>query len=109
MFTLIFSETVNSDIISSIKYIKDVLEAPMAAKNHVNELKEKYIKLKKNPYIRPLVRNKFLASKGIRFIMVKNYMLIYIINEKDKTVLLYRFMYGKRDWINILTNELENE
>ena len=109
MFDLIFTETVNNDIISSLKYINDVLEAPMAAENHFKELKEKYEKLKNNPYIRPLVRNKFLASKGIRFIMVKNYMLIYMINEKDKTVLLYRFMYGKRDWINILTNELENE
>ena len=109
MFVLIFSETVNNDIITSLKYIKDVLKAPMAAENHFNELKEKYKKLKENPYVRPLVRNKFLASKGIRFIMVKNYMLIYIINEKDKTVLLYRFMYAKRDWINILTNEFEDE
>ena len=109
MFELVFTETVNNDIISSLEYIKDVLGAPMAAENHSIELKEKYEKLKSNPYVRPLVRNKFLASKGIRFLMVKNYMLIYMINEKDKTVLLYRFMYGKRDWINILTNELENE
>jgi hypothetical protein len=34
-------------------------------------------------------------------------MLIYKINEEDKTVLLYRFMYCRRDWITILTNELK--
>ena len=109
MFELKFSETINNDIVSSLKYIKDVLEAPMAAENHYTELKETYKKLKENPYRRPLVRNKFLAAKGIRFIMVKKYMLIYIINESDNTVLLYRFMYGRRDWINILTNEPEKE
>ena len=36
-------------------------------------------------------------------------MLIYIIDENNKTIFLYRFMYGKRDWINILTNELKEE
>ena len=109
MFDLKFSETVNNDIVSSLKYIKDVLEAPIAAENHSKELKDTYKKLKENPYRRPLVRNKFLASKGIRFIMVKNYMLIYIIDENNKTIFLYRFMYGKRDWINILTDELKDE
>jgi len=77
------------------------------AENHFEELKKKYEKLKENPYIRPLVKNKYLATKGIRFIKVKNYILIYKINEGNKTVLLYRFMYCRRDWINILTNEIK--
>ena len=34
MFELKFSETINNDIVSSLKYIKDVLEAPKAAENH---------------------------------------------------------------------------
>jgi plasmid stabilization system protein ParE len=107
MFELIFSEKVNSDIISALDYIKNVLEAPKAAENHSEELKKKYGKLKENPFIRPLVQNKYLATKGIRFIKVKKYMLIYKINEKNNTVLLYRFIYSKRDWINILTTELK--
>jgi hypothetical protein len=42
MFELEFSEKINSDIISSLNYIKNVLEAPKAAKNHSEELiKEK--------------------------------------------------------------------
>jgi plasmid stabilization system protein ParE len=106
MFKLIFSEKINNDIVSALNYIKNVLKAPMAAENHFEELKKKYKKLKGNPYIRPLVQNKYLATKGIRFIMVKKYMLIYKINEEDQTILLYRFMYCRRDWITILTNEL---
>jgi plasmid stabilization system protein ParE len=108
MFELIFSDKINNDIISALNYIKNVLEAPKAAENHFEELKKKYDKLKENPYIRPLVQNKYLATKGIRFIKVKKYMLIYKINEKDETVLLYRFIYCRRDWINILTSELKN-
>jgi mRNA-degrading endonuclease RelE of RelBE toxin-antitoxin system len=107
MFELTFSEKINDDIISSINYIKNTLKSPMAAHNHVEELKKKYIKLKNNPFARPLVQNKYLASKGIRFIMVKKYMLIYKIDENNNTVYLYRFMYSRRDWINILTNEIK--
>ena len=102
MFELVFSEKINDDIISALNYIANILEAPKAAENHFEELKKKYEKLKENPYIRPLVRNKYLATKGIRFIKVKNYILIYKINEENKTVLLYRFIYCRRDWINIL-------
>jgi hypothetical protein len=40
MFELIFSEKINADIISSLKYIKNVLKAPMAAENHFEELKK---------------------------------------------------------------------
>jgi len=87
--------------------MRNVLEAPKAAENHFEELKKKFEKLKENPYIRPLVQNKYLARKGIRIIKIKNYILIYNINEDNKTVLLYRFMYCRRDWINILTNELK--
>jgi mRNA-degrading endonuclease RelE of RelBE toxin-antitoxin system len=88
MFELVFSEKINDDIISSINYIKNTLKAPMAAQNHVDELKRKYVILKENPFSRPLVQNKYLASKGIRLIMVKKYMLIYKIDEENNTVFL---------------------
>jgi hypothetical protein len=39
MFTLTFSSRINNDIVSSIGYIKNTLQAPMAAENHVKELK----------------------------------------------------------------------
>jgi addiction module RelE/StbE family toxin len=107
MFELVFSKKINNDIVSALHYIRHILEAPKAAENHFEELKKKYEKLKENPHIRPLVQNKYLATKGIRFIKVKNYILIYKINEENKTVFLYRFIYCRRDWVNILTNELK--
>ena len=109
MFTFTFSSKINGDIVSSIEYIKETLKAPMAAENHVKELKKVYEKLKENPYVRPLVHNKYLASQGIRFIKIKNYILIYYVKEENKEVFLYRFMYARRDWINILTKNWTEE
>ena len=58
MFELEFSRKVNNNIISALKYISEVLEAP---EDHYN--------------------------------------------EKKNIVLLYRFLYSKRDWQNILSSE----
>jgi addiction module RelE/StbE family toxin len=105
MFELKFAEKANNDIVSVLKYISEVLEAPKAAENHYEELLNIYGKLKENPYRRPLVHNKYLASKGIRSINVKNYILFYKVND-DNIVLLFRFLYCKRDWMNILINDI---
>jgi plasmid stabilization system protein ParE len=49
-----------------------------------------------------MVPNDYLASMGFRFTMVRNYMLFYTIEEKEINIV--RFLYGHRDWINILKN-----
>jgi hypothetical protein len=36
-------------------------------------------------------------------------MLIYNVEEEKYKVFIYRFMYARRDWINILTNDLAEE
>ena len=78
MFTLSFSDDFKRDVCSAIDYIKNILEAPMAAQNHSKEIEKTYIKLEENPYRRPLVQNKFLALKGYRSIKVKNYVIFYL-------------------------------
>jgi len=107
MFELVFSKVFDEDIDSSYNYIKDILESPMAASNLMKELSKKLNYLEEKPYSRPLVQDKFLASFGIRSIRVKNYIVFYIIEEENnkKNVNILRFMYGKRDWMNILKEE----
>ncbi|GHV69669.1 hypothetical protein AGMMS49928_12910 [Spirochaetia bacterium] len=43
-----------------------------------------------------------IAALNLRAIKVKNYVVYYSVNEKKQTVRLVRFLYNKRDWINIL-------
>jgi hypothetical protein len=64
-----------------------------------------------------LVYDKYLASLGYRLISVKNFMIFYIIepqpnpkgegspledDDDNKDIKIIRFLYSKRDWINIL-------
>jgi len=49
-----------------------------------------------------LFREDVKSAMGFRFVMVKNYMIFYIVEEKHINII--RFLYGHRDWINILEN-----
>jgi plasmid stabilization system protein ParE len=100
MYTLKISDEFKEDVKSSVNYIKYVLQNPIAAKRLKDEVKIKYYKIYKNPYIYPAVPDDILASKGYRFTMVKNYMIFFKIIEKNIEII--RFIYGPRDWANIL-------
>jgi len=102
VYRLRFSKLYESDVDSCYNYIRNRLEAPMAADNLIAEILEKLNRIKKNPNARPLVQDAYLASLGYRMINVKNYMIFYIIGDDDKHVTVVRFLYGKRNWTAIL-------
>ena len=105
MYSLIITDIAEEDILNTVKYIADVLKAPTAANNLLDEIERHEKILESTPNIYPLVPDKYLAQEGLRFTMIKNYLMFYKINEKNVTVI--RFLYGRRDWKNILkANEL---
>ena len=109
MHRLKFSKLFKSDVDSTYNYIKNNLEAPMAANNLIKEILETLNRIKENPNTRPLVQDKYLASLGYRLINVKNYCLFYIIGNDNRHIKIIRFLYNKRDWINILKEKTIEE
>jgi toxin ParE1/3/4 len=104
MYFVNITDAAEQDILSTVNYIADVLKAPAAANNLLDEI-EKYEKiLEETPNLYPFVPDEYLAEKGIKFVMVKNYMLFFIVSEDEKTVNVVRFLYGRRDWKGILAN-----
>jgi len=81
----------------------------MAADNLIKEIMESLNKIKENPNIRPLVQDKYLASLGYRLINVKNYVIFYIIGNGNRHIKIIRFLYNKRNWINILREKTIEE
>ncbi|GHU16412.1 hypothetical protein FACS189450_07980 [Spirochaetia bacterium] len=108
MYKLIFGKTFREDVKSSVNYIRQTLQAPVAAGRLKDEIKKTYKTIRDTPFIYPVVPNEYLASLGFRFTMVKNYMMFYIVEGNQINIV--RFLYGHRDWINILkdTNIMEN-
>jgi plasmid stabilization system protein ParE len=109
VYKLKISKLYDSDVDSCYDYINDTLKNPTAAYNLISEIKGKLILICENPRIRPLVRDDYLANLGYRLLNIKNYLLFYIIGEDNKHIKIVRFLYGRRDWMNILKGKSVEE
>ena len=102
MYTLVITNIAEEDILDTVSYIANVLKAPAAANNLLDEIERHEEILENTPNIYPSVPDEYLAQRGLKFTRIKNYLLFYTINEDEKIVTVIRFLYARRDWKNIL-------
>ena len=102
MYSLNVTDIAEEDILVTLKYIADVLKAPKAANNLLDEIERHEEILENTPNIYPFVPDEYLAQRGLKFTRIKNYLLFYTINEDEKTVTVIRFLFARRDWKTIL-------
>jgi plasmid stabilization system protein ParE len=105
MYLLDITDIAENDILATADYIANVLKAPLAANNLLDELEKVEHILAETPYIYPKVPDDYLAKTGLRFVMVKNFILFYTVNDEEQKVYGIRFLYGRRNWKNILREE----
>ena len=101
-YSVNITELAEEDILSTMRYISDALKNPIAANNLLNEIERHEKILEDTPNIYPFVNDEYLSEKGLKYIIIKNYLMFYTIDEDNKIVNVIRFLYGRRDWINIL-------
>lgn len=99
MYKLVFAPEFIKDLDNTFDYISAVLTAPNAAKALMKKIDYSILKLKEMPYMYPLCSEP-LDSLGYRKIIVENYIVVYSVDEKFKTVNVLRSFYGKRQYIN---------
>jgi len=49
-----------------------------------------------------LVSNERFAALGIRKLPIENFIVFYVISDKDMAVKVVRILYGRRDWEQLL-------
>lgn len=96
------TEPAENDLRDIARYISAQLNAPTTALNMIRTIRKAVAKLETNALLYPLVRDDRLAALGYRPLVVKNYIVFYIVNEKDKKVDIDRILYSRRDWKSIL-------
>lgn len=96
------SDPAESDLGDIIRYIASQLSAPLSALHLMELLEESMEDLSDMPQRYPFVSDERLAQMGYRKLSVKNYIVFFSIDEKDKVVDIERILYGRRDWLRIL-------
>ena len=111
------TSTAEHDIMRAADYIEFTLKNPDAADNLLDaateqisslaDLPQFFVAEKKRsraplPQKFCLVDDPVLASWGIRFVIINNYLAFYTIDEEKQTVIIVRFLYQKSNWTSIL-------
>ncbi|MFI3228299.1 MAG: type II toxin-antitoxin system RelE/ParE family toxin [Clostridia bacterium] len=105
MYSIIITENAERDILETAKYISFELQNPYAANSLLDLIDENVNSLSEMPTRHQLVNDDFLSKQGFRSIQIKNYTLFYRVNENEKTVVVQRFLYSKRNWSYIITDD----
>jgi addiction module RelE/StbE family toxin len=101
-YQVFMTRSATQDLKGISSYIAYDLKEPSVAKKLVEKIKASVMCLAKLPLRHNLVSDENLAAQGFRKTMMDNYIIFYIVSEKDKTVTVMRILYGRRDWIHLL-------
>ena len=107
MFHIDITEPAENDMIEAAGYIAGQLLNPSAAERLLDDAEAAILSLENMPERHALVSDEDLARLGIRFIPVSNYLIFYIVREENNTVVIQRFLYGRRDWATILKSNVD--
>jgi len=102
MYKLSMTEAAEMDLDGIITYMIQKLSAPKAATDFLNELDKSYEYLKSNPFMYEYCRDKYFEEKGYRKVVIKNYLLIYRIDDSIKTVFISRFFHGAQNYEKLI-------
>lgn len=102
MYKLKISELAHQDLDKIVSYIAVQLANPKAAGDFLDEVDKCYGYLKSSPMMYTKCQDKRLEKEGYRRVLIKNYVLVYKINEASKTVNILRFSYGVQDYVKLI-------
>ncbi len=101
-YKVLMTKPAAHDLQGIAAYIANELREPSIAKKLVGRIKEAVMSLGGMPTRHALAADENLAAQGIRWLMVDNCMVFYVVSEKNAMVAVIRILYGRRDWINLL-------
>lgn len=100
-YHIVITEPAELDLQGIADYIAKDLREPTTAQRVVTIIGEAIIDLEHLPLRNALVRDERLANQGMRMLIVDSYIVFYVVSEQDKTVIIVRILYGKREWVNL--------
>ncbi|MCM1577175.1 MAG: type II toxin-antitoxin system RelE/ParE family toxin [Ruminococcus sp.] len=99
----IFSPEFNDALDRISDYIGYNLYSPKAAANLACEIDKRIVLASENPYMYPVCHE--LPQPGdTRKIAVKNFIILYSVNEEEKAVVFLNLFHGKQDYIAYFNN-----
>ena len=87
------------DMWETVSYIQNVLFQPESAKRIYRAIKDQINSLSTMPERYAVIAEE---PMGLRKVKAENYLIFYIVNEKEKIVSVVRVLYDRREWHNLI-------
>jgi addiction module RelE/StbE family toxin len=101
-YRLDITDSALNDLNDIVSYIAETLYAPTAATHFTEAVEMCYDNLKSQPFMYAACDMPELAEKGYRRAPVKNYLILYKVDELVGIVRIHRIFYGARDYIDLI-------
>lgn len=101
-FKIHITSVAERDMIHAADHIDYVLKNPKAADDLLDHAEKQINSLCNFPEKFKLVDDPVLASWGIRFTVIDNYLAFYVVDTEKNLVTIVRFLFQKSNWKSIL-------
>ncbi len=101
-YNVIISIPAKNDLKEAVYYISNILKSPQSAKDLYTAADEAFHSLSELPKRHSLIDENLLGLSNIRYILIKNYIAFYTVDDENHTVKIIRFLYNKREWSRLL-------
>ena len=109
IYSVSYSPAAQRDIRSIYTYIKNELKATQTAKKQVDHIRAAIKKLNIMPERYEAVDWEPWASAGMRRLPVDRYVVFYLVDNKEKAVIVVRVFYGGRDITDIVKKNADQQ
>lgn len=101
-YKVVISAPAEKDLQAIVSYISSQLSVSITALQMVDAFEEAMVTLAEMPHRYELVHDESLASMGYRKLLIKNYIVFFVVDERSNTVEIHRILYARRDWMRLL-------
>jgi len=102
MYKLEYLPIAKKDMVGIVRYISKELSNPTAAEKLANEMIEAAEGLVEFPYSKAVHITPKPLKREYRRLVVKNYVMFYWVNEMEKSIVIARVIYARRNFNNLL-------
>lgn len=100
-YEIVLTDTANTELEEIFEYISKNLHELSVANKLMEKIEKSILRLEQNPYSCVEVRVK-PHNKVYRKLVIDNYIALYVVDEKYKQVVIYRILYGRMDYLQIM-------
>lgn len=101
-YKVVLTDTAKQDLREIAFYIAEESKDKEIAKRFVNELRAETKRLEVFPNAGAVPKDRILKALGYRFIVHKDYLTFYLVDELQKKVLVMAIFNGKRDYMRVM-------